>query len=106
MIIYTRAFAAREKKERKKEREGYKETQREEKNTASLKALSQKRARSVTFNYIYLPEMTRPALFIPRLLPSAESDDSEQARHSIIEIDAPSPHRLTPPLIIFYTCYK
>lgn len=66
---YTRlTFATRKKnKGKKKIWRGVRKREKErgKKCRAALKGLSQKQAYSVTFNYIYLPEMTRPRLFYP-----------------------------------------
>lgn len=52
-MIMTRASSWKKKKEKKYKNNRKRERERE--NTVSLKDLSQKRTRSVTFNYIYLP---------------------------------------------------
>jgi len=78
-LVITRAYCSRRKKKHtqkkkedmdKEEREGEREREREreEKCRAALEGLSQKQAYNVTFNYIYLPEMTRPRHFYPAVI--------------------------------------
>jgi len=51
-----------------------------------LKGLSQKRVHSITFNYIYLPEMMRPRFFYPAVTLRRPSLRARQ--HSITVIHA------------------